>query len=401
MIHQNTRQTGFTLIELLVVIAIIGILAALTCIVQSQKESPQSQKRQQQKQIGAGYTSYLADNDGWFPLVNGPAGVGGKAGTAIGEKGPLPPVVHNSWRNNPRVRTPVKHLWAKFSHDPATLEAARKCAAVGNSSATATRRKWPMICFGTTVLGEKAKRRKLRSHIHARIEMTRTDNKIIQGDWNWPYDRRTLGMAQRRRPSHHVYGDMHVEEFVFPPTKQMLIGSLRRLTEIWKHPTRILLGGKPTIQGGFSPPFFGLQFRSVSLVHRNRPAENNRSADPARGGGAVAERPADQPFLQPALLHRGSQNIRIAQDHPAQSDTIRPVVTQQSLAHVRQVFLKITEPGRDDRHAFGQSAFNCRTPQSAAPNQSTDRTPADSRRSADTRPAVGDAVCNTVNRRWC
>ncbi len=49
------------------------------------------------------------------------------------------------------------------------------------------------------------------------------DNKIIQGDWNWPYDREDTWHALEGEARHiMLYGDMHVDEFVFPPTKQML-----------------------------------------------------------------------------------------------------------------------------------------------------------------------------------
>jgi hypothetical protein len=54
-------------------------------------------------------------------------------------------------------------------------------------------------------------------------EMINTSNKIIQGDWNWPYDGEDTWHASKGEGRHiMLFGDMHVEEFVFPPTKQML-----------------------------------------------------------------------------------------------------------------------------------------------------------------------------------
>ena len=93
--RKKNNLLGFTLIELLVVMGIIGVLMALLLpvLAKAKQKARKVKSRSNQGQIAIGYTSYLGDNDGWFPTVNGPAGVGGRQGTAIGEKGPLPTLV--------------------------------------------------------------------------------------------------------------------------------------------------------------------------------------------------------------------------------------------------------------------------------------------------------------------
>ncbi len=77
-----TRRTAFTLIELLVVIAIIGILASLLLPVlgRAKKKARTLQSISNQRNIAAAYVMYLDDNEGWYPVVAGPASVGGKQG---------------------------------------------------------------------------------------------------------------------------------------------------------------------------------------------------------------------------------------------------------------------------------------------------------------------------------
>ncbi len=54
-------------------------------------------------------------------------------------------------------------------------------------------------------------------------EISKPKNKIIQGDWNWPYDREDAWHAKDGEARHiMLYADGHASEFVFPPTEQML-----------------------------------------------------------------------------------------------------------------------------------------------------------------------------------
>ena len=69
-------------------------------------------------------------------------------------------------------------------------------------------------------------------------EMINPSNKIIQGDWNWPYDGASSWHAAKgdlnggAGEAGHVmlYGDGHAEYFIFPPTRKMM--------EWFERPTR-------------------------------------------------------------------------------------------------------------------------------------------------------------------
>jgi len=54
-------------------------------------------------------------------------------------------------------------------------------------------------------------------------EMRRPSNKIIQGDWNWPYDKGDTWHADQGEAGHvMLYGDGHSEYYKFPPTEVMM-----------------------------------------------------------------------------------------------------------------------------------------------------------------------------------
>ncbi len=230
-----TNRTAFTLIELLVVMAIIGILASLLLPVlgRAKKKSRTLHSVNNQSNIAKAFTMYLDDNTGWYPVVSGPAGVGGKQGDGLGlGLKPLPDVVARLYGAkvpiserplNPYIGNDEGSL--RVFHDPndtgGGAYAVPSCwHSFGNSYQAQTADDMFRV---KRVLGEKTE--KEGSYEAASLneqEMLNPVNKIIQGDWNWPYDREDAWHGDEGIGKHiMLYGDGHVERFVFPPTSTM------------------------------------------------------------------------------------------------------------------------------------------------------------------------------------
>ncbi len=231
---------AFTLIELLVVIAIIGILAGLLLpvLAGAKKKARTMKSVANQKQIGAGYTGYLGDHDGWFPIVTGPASVGGKQGDGMASTGkPLPALVARLYgAKTPANERPLNEYVGdpKIFHDPLDIGGGKynlySCwESLGNSYQPQVADDMFRVKRVLGVSTEPADSYEGKSmHEFELTTHNAVDKKIIQGDWNWPYDREDAWHGVKGYGRHvMLYGDMHVEQFVFPPTSTLLKWMLR------------------------------------------------------------------------------------------------------------------------------------------------------------------------------
>ena len=215
--------------------ALFSFFLAVCMFISCGKPVPSSRERKiaqsinNQKQIGVGYVGYLGDHDGWFPRVAGPASVGGKQGDGMGSKGKLPNLVARLYGAKvPVNERPLNEYVSdpRIFHDPADTGGGVYALpsyweSLGNSYQPQAGDDMFRV---KRVLG--AKNEPAASYEGTSLhesEIIKPTNKIIQGDWNWPYDRADAWHAKEGEARHiMLYADMHVSEFVFPPTTQMM-----------------------------------------------------------------------------------------------------------------------------------------------------------------------------------
>jgi prepilin-type N-terminal cleavage/methylation domain-containing protein len=222
-------ESAFTLIELLVVVAIIAILAALLlpALARSKKEAFRVQCFNNQHEIGLCFRMYADDNLDYFPIYNGWAASGGQ----------LPPTPDladsdaNPWYGGTAAVTnrPLDRYMQNVNtfHCPADSgdplnPAAKTCWDGWGNSYLA---EWYSDDFQVQhVTGSAGAIYPLAQGITMSMVSTHPVNKIIQGDWDWHFNRNDStrqatwhNNAGNRRDA-MLWGDSHVSFFQFPPT---------------------------------------------------------------------------------------------------------------------------------------------------------------------------------------
>lgn len=193
-----------------------------------------------QQLIGKAYFAYANDHGGKFPIVPGPAAVGGQLGDGIGAKGKkLPNIVSRLYGAKvPEKERPLNKYIAniKSFHCPADTGGGAYSVpscwkTFGNSYQVQAGDDFFRVRHSVGVSSEPKDSDEGKPITMAEIAKS-PKNKIIQGNWNWPYDREdawhgVFGLT------HHVmlFGDGRAELFLFPPTRTMTNWILKPLPD--------------------------------------------------------------------------------------------------------------------------------------------------------------------------
>tara|TARA_Y100001934_G_scaffold271162_1_gene357266 strand:+ start:295 stop:1161 length:867 start_codon:yes stop_codon:yes gene_type:complete len=239
-VKTNAAKQAFTLIELLIAIAIIGILLgfALPTLSKAKMTSMRAKSIHNQKQIGTAYNAYIHDHNDNYPQVWGFAAVGGKLGSftntfVVPDDAPKNFNVHHvasfyGATTPPEARPLNEYLSNRHEifHDPmdiggTSLNVDSCYESFGNSYQPQVADDMFRVKRVLGDLKETPDTYEWKS-LHL-SDITNPVSKIIQGDWNWPYDRGDTWHAEKGEPGHvMLYADGHAAYYVFPPTETMM-----------------------------------------------------------------------------------------------------------------------------------------------------------------------------------
>jgi len=226
-------RAAFTLIELIIVMLVLGILASilLPSMTKAKRRGMRTRSINNQKQIGVAYRAYIEDNRDYYPQVRGFAGVGGKVGALASQWRDVKPSdqdVALMGADTPEDERPLNKYVTNIDifHDPAdnggTKFGVDSCfEALGNSYQPQVGSDFFRV---KRVLGELAELKDSYAWRSIRDDEIRESpsNKIIQGDWNWPWDSADSWHGDKGEAGHvMLYHDGHAAYYVFPPSELM------------------------------------------------------------------------------------------------------------------------------------------------------------------------------------